>query len=52
MHGKGMPNHILAVYSLMRLVEEVMKRLDVLVLKISKAQAAAFPVGGKVKPHR
>jgi hypothetical protein len=25
MHGKGLLNHILAVYSLMRLVEEVMK---------------------------
>jgi hypothetical protein len=45
MHSKGLLGHILAVYLLMGLVENTMNRLDVLVLNISKAHAAAFPVG-------
>jgi hypothetical protein len=44
LHGKGMLDHILAVYLLVGLVENAMNRLDVLVQDISRAQSAALPV--------
>jgi len=44
LHGKDLLNHILAVYLMIGLVESVMNRLDALILKISQAHSAAFPL--------